>query len=111
VEILEDEKESVRGVVLEDTRSRERSELSVTGLFIAIGHVPNTALFAEQLALDENGYIVLAKGGTRTAIGGVFACGDVADHVYRQAITAAGTGCQAAIDAERWLEEKKAARS
>ncbi len=110
VEILEDDKGSVRGVVLEDTVSGERSELPVTGLFIAIGHVPNTALFAGQLALDENGYIVLGERGTRTAIGGVFACGDVADHVYRQAITAAGTGCQAAIDAERWLEEKIAAR-
>jgi thioredoxin reductase (NADPH) len=111
VEILEDDKGSVRGVILEDTVSRERSELPVTGLFIAIGHIPNTALFAGQLALDENGYIILAERGTRTAIGGVFACGDVADHVYRQAITAAGTGCQAAIDAERWLEEKNAVRN
>jgi thioredoxin reductase (NADPH) len=90
--------------MLKDTKSGASSELPIKGLFIAIGHVPNTSLVKGQLDLDENGYVELAGRGTATNIPGVFACGDVADHVYRQAITAAGTGCQAAIDAERWLE-------
>jgi len=103
-EILAAEDGLVRGVGLENVESGERSELAVKGLFIAIGHVPNTSLVKGRLDLDDNGYVRLAGRGTRTSVEGVFACGDVADHVYRQAVTAAGTGCQAAIDAERWLE-------
>jgi thioredoxin reductase (NADPH) len=102
--ILGDEQGLVRGVSLENVKSGELSELPIKGLFIAIGHVPNTSLFAGQIDLDENGYVRLPGRGTPTSVEGVFACGDVADHTYRQAITAAGTGCQAALDAERWLE-------
>ncbi len=105
-EILADDKGLVRGVVLEDVENGAKTELAVKGLFIAIGHVPNTKLVEGKLDLDGNGYVRLAGRGTRTSVEGVFACGDVADHVYRQAITAAGTGCQAAIDAERWLESQ-----
>lgn len=94
----------VRAIVMEDTVTRERSELPVQMLFIAIGHKPNTELFRGVLDMDANGYLKLAQPGTtRTNIPGVFAAGDVADHVYRQAVTAAGSGCMAAIDAERWL--------
>jgi thioredoxin reductase (NADPH) len=102
--ILGNEDGTVRGAVLEDTTSGKRRELAVHGIFVAIGHVPNTGLFQGLLNLDSNGYVKLNGTGTRTNIEGVFACGDVADSVYRQAVTAAGTGCQAAIDAERWLE-------
>jgi len=91
----------VRNVVSDET-----SKLDVDGLFVAIGHDPNTALFTDQLELDENGYIVTGADSTRTSINGVFAAGDVQDHIYRQAITAAGSGCMAAIEAERWLEEQ-----
>ena len=93
----------LEGAILDDTVTGERSHLPATGMFVAIGHVPNTDLFRGQLALDDQGYLVTGPG-TRTNIEGVFACGDVQDHIYRQAITAAGTGCMAAIDAERWLE-------
>jgi thioredoxin reductase (NADPH) len=103
-EVLAGDDGTVRAIVLEDTLSGERSELALKGVFIAIGHIPNTELVAGQIDLDENGYVRLDGRGTKTNVEGVFACGDVADHVYRQAITAAGTGCQAAIDAERWLE-------
>jgi thioredoxin reductase (NADPH) len=94
----------VEGLHLRNTVSGEESFLPVTGVFVAIGHAPNTAVFQGQLDMDDAGYLVTATGSTATNIPGVFACGDVQDHTYRQAITAAGTGCMAAIDAERWLE-------
>jgi thioredoxin reductase (NADPH) len=97
----------VTGLLLEDTTGGPDEELTVTGLFIAIGHKPNSEFLAGQLDLDDNGYIQVQPGTTRTGIEGVFASGDIADHVYRQAITAAGTGCMAAIDAERWLAEQE----
>jgi thioredoxin reductase (NADPH) len=93
----------VTAVVLRDVKSGATTELPVEGIFIAIGHTPNTALVRGQIDLDANGYIV-TRQGTRTNISGVFAAGDVQDHVYRQAVTAAGSGCMAAIDAERYLE-------
>jgi len=98
--------EKVRALKLQDTLDGSISELPIDGLFVAIGHQPNTSLFAGQLSMDETGYLQVEKGSSRTRIEGVFACGDVQDHTYRQAITAAGSGCMAAIDAERWLVEK-----
>jgi thioredoxin reductase (NADPH) len=102
-EIKDVGKGEVSSIVLRNVQTGERTEVPLDGVFIAIGHTPNTALFAGQLDLDPAGYIVTGKG-TRTNVPGVFAAGDVQDHVYRQAITAAGSGCQAAIDAERFLE-------
>jgi thioredoxin reductase (NADPH) len=102
IDIKDVAKGEVTGLVLRNLESKATSEMPIDGIFIAIGHIPNTSLVAGQITLDENGYIV-TYGGTRTNVPGVFAAGDVQDHVYRQAITAAGTGCMAAIDAERYL--------
>ncbi len=106
-EVLGDE--YVTGVRIRDVRSAATRDLPVEALFIAIGHEPNTQLFQGKLELDDVGYIHVEPGTTRTSVEGVFACGDVMDPVYRQAVTAAGTGCMAAIDAERWLAEQEIA--
>ncbi|HET9444573.1 MAG TPA: thioredoxin-disulfide reductase [Acidimicrobiales bacterium] len=100
---------SVEALELENTQTGETSTLPVHGLFIAIGHVPNTDLFKGWLEMEDTGYLVTRHGSSFTNIPGVFAAGDVQDHVYRQAVTAAGSGCMAAIDAERWLEANEAA--
>jgi thioredoxin reductase (NADPH) len=93
------------GIDLKDVKTGETSHLAVDGGFVAIGHSPSTELFREHLETDGDGYLIVEKGGTRTNVPGVFACGDVADKLYRQAVTAAGTGCMAALDAERFLAE------
>jgi thioredoxin reductase (NADPH) len=95
---------AVTGLKLKNVKTGDASDFATDGLFIAIGHDPNTQLFKGQLELDDNGYITVQHPRTQTSVDGVFACGDVVDHIYRQAITAAGTGCAAAIDAERYLE-------
>jgi thioredoxin reductase (NADPH) len=95
--------EALVGLDIRNRRSGEVSRLEVEGAFVAIGHKPATELFAGQLDLDGDGYIKVAPGTTRTSIAGVFACGDVMDKIYRQAVTAAGTGCMAALDAEKYL--------
>jgi thioredoxin reductase (NADPH) len=94
----------LEGAVVRDTVTGEQTTLPVTGLFVAIGHRPNTDLFKGVLDMEDNGYLITRPGSSYTNIEGVFACGDVQDHTYRQAITAAGSGCMAAIDCERWLE-------
>ncbi len=97
----------LEGVHVKNVKSGEPSTLPLHGLFVAIGHTPNTSLFTGQLDMDDAGYLI-THDGSKTNVPGVFACGDVQDHVYRQAITAAGSGCMAAIDAERWLEARHA---
>ncbi|HLI01944.1 MAG TPA: thioredoxin-disulfide reductase [Acidimicrobiales bacterium] len=97
----------VESVNVHNLVTGEDSVLEVTGLFVAIGHAPNTDLFKGQLDLDDNGYLITVDRSSYTNVPGVFACGDVQDHVYRQAVTAAGSGCMAAIDAERWLEAQE----
>ncbi|MBF6213670.1 thioredoxin-disulfide reductase [Nocardia puris] len=97
---------AVTGLTLRDTRTGETSELAATGLFVAIGHDPRSELVRGQVELDDEGYVQVRHPGTATNVEGVFAAGDLVDHTYRQAITAAGTGCRAAIDAERWLSEQ-----
>lgn len=104
VEILGSRQDKVRGVRVKDTQTGEESDYRCEGVFIAIGHTPNTELFRNDLQLDEVGYVQVQEPSTRTNIEGVFACGDATDPNYRQAISAAGSGCKAAIDAERWLE-------
>lgn len=95
---------ALEGAIVENVKTGERTTMPVTGLFVAIGHQPNTDLFKGILDMEDSGYLITKPGSTATNVDGVFACGDVQDHVYRQAITAAGSGCAAAIDSERWLE-------
>lgn len=102
-DVLDDGNGLVAALKLRDPRDGREWDHAVDGIFIAIGHTPNTSLFVGQLDMDDNGYLLTAPGGTATNVQGVFACGDVQDHTYRQAITAAGSGCSAALDAERWL--------
>jgi len=103
-EIVGDGK-TANGVIVKNLKTGEKNKLDVTGVFVAIGHQPTTELFKGKLELQDNGYLKTKPGSSRTSVEGVFACGDVADHYYRQAVTAAGTGCMAAIDADRWMTE------
>jgi len=102
-EIHDTGKGEVTSMVVRSNQTGERKDVAVNGVFVAIGHTPNTSLFRGQLELDQNGYI-LTHDGSKTSVSGVFACGDVQDHIYRQAITAAGTGCMAALDAEHYID-------
>ena len=97
----------VESITAFNNKTNEEITIPASGFFVAIGHKPNTDLFKEQLEMDENGYLIVEAGTSKTKIPGVFAAGDVADHVYRQAVTSAGTGCMAALDAERFLSEQE----
>jgi thioredoxin reductase (NADPH) len=103
VDVLDNGSGAVTGIALRHLKTAAEKTLPVDGVFVAIGHTPNTTLFKDQLQMNANGYLI-THDGSKTSVPGVFACGDVQDHVYRQAITAAGSGCMAAIDAERFLE-------
>ena len=105
-EVLGDPKAGMTSLKVKNVKNQQVKEHPITGLFVAIGHTPNTKLFKGKLNLNQNGYVKVTPGTTYTSVEGVFASGDVQDHVYRQAVTAAGTGCMAAIDAERWLAEQ-----
>ena len=98
--------EAVDGVLVKNVKTGEKRTLAVTGFFVAIGHTPNTGIFKDWLKMDEQGYIQTIPGSSRTNVEGVFAVGDAQDKIYRQAVTAAGTGCMGALDAERYLAEK-----
>jgi thioredoxin reductase (NADPH) len=102
-DIIDGGKGEVTGMIVRSKKSGERKEIPVNGVFVAIGHTPNTSLVRGQLELDQNGYVI-THDGSKTSVPGVFACGDVQDHIYRQAITAAGSGCMAAIDAEHYID-------
>ena len=104
--VVGNSKDGMTSLKVRNVKTDKVKENPITGLFIAIGHTPNTNLFKDQLIMDKNGYLKVTPGTTYTSVEGVFASGDVQDHVYRQAVTAAGTGCMAAIDAERWLAEQ-----
>ena len=103
-EVHGSKKDGVKEVTLYDTDSSTEENVETNAVFIAIGHIPNSSLFKEMIDTDENGYIVTTNNKTSTNIPGLFACGDVQDHEWRQAVTAAGSGCMAALEAERWLE-------
>jgi len=102
-DILDVSKDAVTAVKLKNIKTQQQTTLSCAGVFIAIGHVPSTELFRGQLQMNEAGFLIVQSPTTKTSVPGVFACGDCVDHIYRQAVTAAGTGCSAAIDAERYL--------
>jgi thioredoxin reductase (NADPH) len=106
-EVLDVDKGEVTGVRVENVKTGEKHVQDATGLFIAIGHIPSTKVFRDWLECDEQGYLVTKPDSTRTSVEGVYACGDVQDKIFRQAVTAAGTGCMAAIEAERWLAENE----
>ena len=105
VDVLGDKE--VTGVRVINNQTKEEKDIVIKGLFLAIGHTPNSAAFVDWLDHDDNGYLVTKSDSSKTNVPGVFACGDVQDHEYRQAVTAAGSGCMAAIDAERWLDDQK----
>nr|HMS52790.1 FAD-dependent oxidoreductase [Chitinophagales bacterium] len=102
-EVLGNDKDQVVGIKISNNKTNELSEIAITGFFVAIGHEPNTTLFRGWLDMDHEGYLITKQGSTKTNIPGIFACGDAQDKIYRQAVTAAGTGCMAALDAERYL--------